>query len=111
MIVKECVIKLNMAKGIHDKTLERKGSISESHRTFPIPFNAKLKRKQKFKDNLKVKSFRVLHQTVPLQEIPESMTVPLREANVTIDHAKFFQGNFHSICESDDLLNSSPGYM
>ena len=63
-LVNECKIELERAKDIHDQTLERKGPFSEGHRTYPIPFNSKLRKKKKYKKQKKNKLEK--HQTVPL---------------------------------------------
>ena len=63
-LVNECNIELEKAKDIHDQTLERKGPFSEGHRTYPIPFNAKLRKKKKYKKKKENKLEK--HQIVPM---------------------------------------------
>ena len=36
-------------KSTHDAWLDKSGPVSKSHRTFPIPFDSKLRKKKKFK--------------------------------------------------------------
>ena len=90
---------LERAIEIHDLTLDRKGPYSPTYRTFPLPFNAKLRKKKKYKKAKEEKNVLVKqHKTVPFYqfELPENRKLSL----------KHFQGNFHSMCEGN-LINST----
>ena len=98
-LVKKYKKELERAIEIHDLTLDRKGPYSPTYRTFPLPFNAKLRKKKKYKKAKKEKNVLVKqHKTVPFYqfELPENRKLSL----------KHFQGNFHSMCEGN-LINST----
>ena len=98
-LVKKYKKELERAIEIHDLTLDRKGPYSPTYRTFPLPFNAKLRKKKKYKKAKEEKNVLVKqHKTVPFYqfELPENRKLSL----------KHFQGNFHSMCEGN-LINST----
>ena len=97
-LVKKYKKELERAIEIHDLTLDRKGPYSPTYRTFPLPFNAKLRKKKKYKKAKKEKNVLVKqHKTVPFYQFDtENPKLAL----------KHFRGNFHSMCEGN-LVNST----
>ena len=74
---------------VHDHMLDKKGPISETHRTFPLPFNEKLRKKKKYK---KFKGQKRLEKTLQLGKYYDDFELK--------DSRSFmaYQGNFHHIC-------------
>ena len=97
-LVKKYKKELERAIEIHDLTLDRKGPYSPTYRTFPLPFNAKLRKKKKYKKAKKEKNVLVKqHKTVPFYEFPENHKQSL----------KYFRGNFHSMCEGNSINSTN----
>ena len=93
----ECKKELNTMIEAHDKFLEQRGPISDTHRTFLLPFNATLRKKKKYKkEKLKKQVAIKQHEkTVPLYEFHGD-----KEGKVMVKH---YKGNFHSMCKGNSF--------
>ena len=78
----------------HDKYLEQRGPISDTHRTFLLPFNATLRKKKKYRKEKKKKQVAIKQQ---------EKLVPLYEFHGIKDILKHYKGNFHSMCKGNSF--------
>ena len=78
----------------HDKFLEQKGPISDTHRTFLLPFNATLRKKRKYRKKKMKKQAAIKEQ---------GKNVPLYEFHGFKDMSKHYRGNFHSLCKGNSF--------
>ena len=80
---------LRQMKHLHDQILDKRGPISGGHKTFPIPFDEKLRKKKKYKNKRrsKLKSEEIIR---PLLEDFE------RSKRKSED----YNGNFRSLCQN-----------
>ena len=89
---KSALRSLQMARTVHDKTLEARGPLGKGklkHRTFLLPFDEKLRKKKKYKKvrSLASKMTQFERSFLPLFEsAPSPITVTARD-------------NFHSMCK------------
>ena len=81
---------LSKAKQTHDHLLDKRGPVTQTHRTFTVPFDAKLKKKKKYK-NLKRQRVQK-HQAL----------LPLFKVNKELGNMNW---NFMSICSNPPLTS------
>ena len=68
--IKKAKSSLKDAKITHDHLLDKRGPVSEEHRTFSVPFDSKLRKKKKYK-KMKQKKVKKHQALVPMFHVPE----------------------------------------
>ena len=87
---------LKNAKMVHDQLLEKRGPVGRGnfrHRTFTLPFDAKLRKKKKYKE-AKSRASKIADASVPI--LPLNKDPPF--------NTPLLKNNFASICSSDGTV-------
>ena len=80
-------------RAMHDQLLERRGPISGGHRTFPVPFDKKLKKKKKYK---KIKNPKKLKSELIFQPLFDD---DIRDGSPQ-KRSEDYNGNYRSLCQT-----------
>ncbi len=92
--------RVEMAKGIHDQLLEKRGPVSIGHRTYLLPFDEKLRKKKKYREarkNPRARAQKVKRIVAPFSQV-EGGVGKLKD-------------NFHELCQKGPQASvyRSPG--
>ena len=77
--------------------LDRRGYISSTHRTNPLPFDQKLRKKKKYKKFKNVQLKKLQKQLMPYGSQPGQTR-------------KAFEGNFHAICQNSPEIETNESH-